>query len=104
MAARPLEILKRGLAKFSKTIKDHKENLNAEINGGDNIDRNAIRLRSTRQEVLQAMSTIGLYIEDLNDPIACKIEANLGSFNMQVRLDEVNPMKPTFLIDYYKRV
>ena len=78
---------------------------NSEINGGDDIDGDvAIRPRPTRREVLQAMSTIGLYIEDLNDPIARKIEAVLGSFNMQVRLDEVNAMKPTFMTDYYKRV
>jgi hypothetical protein len=50
------------------------------------------------------MSTIGSYIEDLNDPIAHKIEAILGSSNMQVRLDKVNAMKPAFLTDYYKRV
>lgn len=78
---------------------------NSEINGGDDIDGDvAIRPRPTRREVLQAMSTIGSYIEDLNDPIARKIEAVLGSFNMQVRLDEVNAMKPTFMTDYYKRV
>ena len=96
MATRPLKILKslRGLAKFSKTI-----------NGSGNIDDNiAIRPHPTRQEVLQAKSTIGSYLEDLNDPITCKIEAILGSFNMQVHLDDVNAMKPTFMTDYYKRV
>ena len=78
---------------------------NSEINGSDNIDGDvAIRPRPTRWEVLQAMSTIGSYIEDLNDPIACKIKAIVGSFNMQVHLDEVNTMKPTFMTDYYKRV
>jgi hypothetical protein len=50
------------------------------------------------------MSTIGSYIEDLNDPIAHKIEAIFISFNMQVHLDKVNAVKPTFLTDYYKRV
>jgi hypothetical protein len=49
------------------------------------------------------MSTIGPYSEDLNDPITRKIEAILGSFNMQVCLDKVNAMKPTFLTDYYKK-
>jgi hypothetical protein len=78
---------------------------NSEINGGDDIDDDvAIRPRPSRQEVLQAMSTIGSYLEDMNDPIAHKIEAILGSFNMQVRLDEVNAMTPTFMTDYYKRV
>ena len=37
MAARPLEILKRGLAKFSKTIKDRKEDLNAKLQRKESI-------------------------------------------------------------------
>ena len=37
MATRPLEILKKGLAKFSKTIKDRKEDLNAKLQRKESI-------------------------------------------------------------------
>jgi hypothetical protein len=54
-------------------------------------------------DVLKAVSTIGRYISDLNDPIACKIEALLGSFNMQLCLDETRSMKNTVLTDFFQR-
>ncbi len=53
---------------------------------------------------LDAVSTVGSYIEDQNDPIACKLKAILGSFNRQLRLDEVETIKTTFLTDYFERV
>ena len=56
----------------------------------------------TRREVLKAVSTIGKYTKDLNDPFARKIEALLSSFTMQLRLEETRRMKNTVLTDYFK--
>ena len=56
-----------------------------------------------RREVLKAVSTVGRYIEDMNDPIARKLEALLGSFNMQVRLEETKSLKNTLSTDYFRR-
>jgi hypothetical protein len=78
---------------------------NIEITGGDDVD-NDIPLdpRPTYRDVLKAVSTIRRYIDDLNDPIARKMEALLASFNMKLRLDESRSMKGTVLTDYFKRV
>ena len=142
MAPKPLNILKKGLDKFSKIIKDCKEALNMKlsqretissadeqwldheantidkdhieiyqavidaieahenikIKGGDDVD-NDIPLdpRPTYRDVLKAVSTIHRYIDDLNDPIACKMEALLASFNMKLHLNESRSMKGTVL-------
>jgi len=37
MTSKPLEILKRGLAKFSKKIKDHKDALDARLSQKETI-------------------------------------------------------------------
>src|ERR1700723_2194859 len=98
MAPEPLEILKKGLAKFIERIKPRKDELikklarsdeeiyravissieareNMEIvNGGDDANEDMpIEPRPTRRDVLlKAVPTIGRYIDDLNDPIARK--------------------------------
>jgi hypothetical protein len=55
---------------------------NMEINGGDDINKDMPpEPRPTQREVLKAVSTIGRYTADLNDPILCKIEGLLGLFN-----------------------
>ena len=56
----------------------------------------------TCREVLKAVSTIGKYTNDLNDPFARKIEALLGSFTRQLRLEETGHMKNTVLTDFFK--
>ena len=64
---------------------------NIDINGGDDVDNTgvAIEPRLTRREVLKAVSTISKYIiDELDDPVSCKIEGLLWSFNQQLRLDE----------------
>ena len=64
---------------------------NIDINGGDDVDNAgvAIEPRLTRHEVLKAVSTISKYINDeLDDPVSCKIEGLLWSFNQQLHLDE----------------
>jgi len=55
-------------------------------------------------DILKAVSTIGRYVGDLNDPIAYKIEALLGSFNMQLHLDEARRMKATHITNFFERV
>jgi len=78
---------------------------NIEINGGDDVDEDIlIGPRPTRRDVLKAASTIGRYIDDLNDPLARKIEALLGSFNRQLRLEETSSMKNTTLTDFFQRL
>jgi hypothetical protein len=57
-------------------IKAH-ENIN--INSRDNVnDDSPMEPHPTRCEVLKVLSTIGKCIEDLNDPIACKLDTLLG--------------------------
>ena len=76
---------------------------NIEINGGDDVDDDGpVEPHPTRREVLKAVSTIGKYTNDLNDPFAQKIEALLGSFTRQLRLEETRRMKNAFLTDFFK--
>ncbi|KIK00821.1 hypothetical protein K443DRAFT_7397 [Laccaria amethystina LaAM-08-1] len=135
MAQKPLEILKKGLTKFSKKIKERKDALeaklarketisaddehwhiyqsvmdavaareNIEINGGDDVDDDINTSHEpppTRRDVLKAISTIGKYTDDMNDPIARKMEAILGTFTRQLRLDETRTMKNSVLTDFF---
>jgi len=89
MAQKPLEILKKGLTK---------------INGGDDVDDDINTSHEpppTRRDVLKAISTIGKYTDDMNDPIARKMEAILGTFTRQLRLDETRTMKNSVLTDFF---
>ena len=61
-----------------------RENIN--VIGGDDLDDELVEPRPTRRDVLKAASTIGKYTNELNDPLARKIEALLGSFNRQLCL------------------
>jgi len=54
-------------------------------------------------EVLQATSVINSYIDGVNDPIACKLEAILSSFRYQMCLEESHSMSSTYLTDYFGR-
>jgi hypothetical protein len=79
---------------------------NAEMNGGDDVDVDSdipLEPHPTRREVLKAVSTIGRYIEDLNEPIARKMEAILGSFSRQLRFDETRTMRNSVLTDFFQR-
>ena len=62
-----------------------RENIN--INGGDDIDNNPVEPLLTCHDVLKAVSTIKKYTNNLNDPMAWKIEVLLGSFNRQFHLN-----------------
>ncbi|KAF8235827.1 hypothetical protein L208DRAFT_1255204, partial [Tricholoma matsutake] len=80
---------------------------NIETNGGDdmdNMDNIPIKPHPTRRDVLKAVSTINKYINKLNDPITCKVEGILGSFNRQLCLDETRSMKAMVLTDFFQRL
>ena len=72
------------------------------INGGDDIeDCVPPDPHPTHCDLLKAVSTVCRYIEDLNDPIARKMEAHLASFNMKIRLDRTKSLKNTLLTDFF---
>ena len=103
MAPKPLDVLKKGLAKFSNCIKDRKDELTTKLSRKETIS-SADEKWPTQREVLKAVSTIGRYTADLNDPILCKIEGLLGLFNRQLRLEETHSMQMTQLTDFFRRV
>lgn len=75
------------------------------INGGDDVDNleTLLETQPTCCEVLKAVSTIGMYVGTMNDPLARKMETILGSFNRQLRLDESKAMRNTSLVDYFHK-
>ncbi|EDR11200.1 uncharacterized protein LACBIDRAFT_324795 [Laccaria bicolor S238N-H82] len=79
---------------------DARENI--EINGGDDIDdeNHISHALPTRRDIV---STIGKYTDNMNDPIARKMEAILGTFTRQLRLDETRAMKNSVLTDFFNR-
>jgi hypothetical protein len=57
---------------------------NLDINGhdnGDGIEEASLEPPPSRRDVAKAVATINRYIEELNDPLARKVEALLGTFN-----------------------
>jgi hypothetical protein len=78
---------------------------NIEINGGDDVNEDDIPIepRPTRRDVLKAASTINKYLDDLDNPVARKLEALLGSFNRQLRLEESQSTKETAITDFFQR-
>ncbi|KAF8801777.1 hypothetical protein BYT27DRAFT_7226676 [Phlegmacium glaucopus] len=78
---------------------------NMEINGSDDVDDEILsEPRPTHCDVLKAASTIHKYVEDLNDPIAHKMESILGSFNTKLHLEQTENMKSTTLTDFFRKV
>jgi hypothetical protein len=72
------------------------------INGGDDVDDDTpLEPRPTHREVFQAASIINRYTEHLDDPLARKLEAILGSFGRQMRLEKSQSMTSTCLTDYF---
>ena len=79
---------------------------NIDINGGDDIEDGShghVDPCPTYRDVLKAVSTIRRYIEDLNDPIARKMEALFMSFNMKIHSDESRGMRSTVITDFFHR-
>jgi hypothetical protein len=80
---------------------------NIEASGSDDVDDSEdihIEPRPTRRDVLKAVSTISKYVDEVNDPIACKVEGILSSFNRQLRLDESRSMKSTVLTAFFHKL
>ena len=77
---------------------------NLKKNGEDDVDDDGpIKPCPSRQDVLKAVSTIVQYVSELNNSLACKIEALLGSLVWLIRKDEARSMKNTVLTDFFQR-
>ncbi|KAJ6616273.1 hypothetical protein B0H10DRAFT_1697728, partial [Mycena sp. CBHHK59/15] len=74
-----------------------------EIHGGDDHDSTAQVPRPSRQQALEAASTLREYISDHDDAFACQLEAILAIFGRQTRLDDMKTMWDTQMIDYFNR-
>ncbi|KAF8232920.1 hypothetical protein L208DRAFT_1269463 [Tricholoma matsutake] len=79
---------------------------NIEINGGDNVNKDDIPIEPcpTQCNILKAALTINRYLNDLNNPIAHKLEVLLGLFNRQLRLEESQSTKETVITDFFQRL
>ena len=77
---------------------------NIEINGDGGDDDVPLDPRPTRRDVLKAVSTITRYTDNMNESIARKLEALLGDFKRQLRLDETKQMKDSVLTDFFCRM
>ncbi|KIJ90740.1 hypothetical protein K443DRAFT_14981 [Laccaria amethystina LaAM-08-1] len=79
---------------------------NIDINGSDDINdiQNPTNPRPTHRDALKAVSTIRQYVEDLNDPIAQKLEALLASFNRKLCVDQSRSMKSTVMTDFFHKL
>jgi len=75
-----------------------------DINSGDDVSEDVIEPYPTRRDLLKATSTINKYINNLNDPLAHKMEAILGSFNRQLHLEGTRGMKDTTLTDFFTKL
>jgi hypothetical protein len=78
---------------------------NIKINGGDNVDEDIpIKPHPTCCDVLKAVSTINSYINDMNNPVACKFETILSSFSRQLCLEATKSLKETVLTDFFQKL
>jgi hypothetical protein len=59
-----------------------------EVNGGCDVDDDAIDPKPSRKEALMAAFTLRNYVADINEPFAHKLESVLASFGRQTRLGE----------------
>jgi len=70
-------------------------------NDGDSIEEASLEPPPSWRDVAKAVATINRYIEELNDPLARKVEALLGTFNRQLHLNEAKSLKDTLMTDYF---
>ena len=76
---------------------------NAPNTGGDDVDDNSpCKPQPSRCEVLHAVSIINQYVRDLDDPLARKVEAVLGSLGHHTRHESQNDMVDTKITDFFK--
>ncbi|KAJ6575933.1 hypothetical protein DFH09DRAFT_915053 [Mycena vulgaris] len=60
--------------------------------------------KPSRQEALEAVSTLWGYISDHNDGFARQLEGILASFRRQVCLDDTKAMHDMQMTDYFTRI
>jgi hypothetical protein len=70
---------------------------------GNNDCDKPIEPPPTRKEALQAMMVLRRYANEMDDPLAHKVEAVLGSFGRMTRVHEVKSMKDKKLTSYFTR-
>ena len=72
------------------------------IQARENLEKDGpVHPRPSRRDVLRAISTIVQYVSDLNDPVARKAKAVLGSLTRFLRREESCTMKDTVLTDFF---
>jgi len=81
MAPKPLDILKKGLAKIKAKLETKRKEIERKI----------------------ALSTINRYTEGMCTLLARKLEVLADALNRQLRLEETRSMKDGLLTDYFKR-
>ena len=59
--------------------------------------------RRESRDIPKAVSTISKHTDNMNDPIAHKMEIILGTFMRQLCLDESRTMKESVLTDFFDR-
>jgi hypothetical protein len=89
MAPNPLETLWKGFDALQKS--------------GDDVGDDSPIEPPTCWQVLQASLVIHKYIDTMNDPVACKLEAVLASFNCNLHLDAAQSTRATKIPDWFRR-
>ncbi|KAJ7869285.1 hypothetical protein B0H14DRAFT_3580587 [Mycena olivaceomarginata] len=75
---------------------------NQEINGGDDgLDDPAPEPKPTRQEALQAVSTLRKYLADVDGVFARKLEMGLATFGRETQLEHSKSLVSTSITDYF---
>ncbi|KAI9428880.1 hypothetical protein H4582DRAFT_1828794 [Lactarius indigo] len=75
---------------------------NIEKNGGDDVDDDSpVKPHPSYHDVLKAMSTIIQYVSEMDNSLARKIEALLGSLTRLIQKDEAKLMRNTVLTDFF---
>ena len=69
----------------------------------DDMDVEVLEPLPTRREILDAVSVIKRYIDDMNDPIAQKLDSVLVSFRRELRIKESKSLISTKMTDYFRR-
>ncbi|KAF8521099.1 hypothetical protein BU17DRAFT_22460, partial [Hysterangium stoloniferum] len=74
-----------------------------QINGEDDDieDDTSVEALPTHHDVLQAASIINRYINSIDDPMACKLEGIMASFEQQIHLERFHSMVPTQITAYF---
>lgn len=69
----------------------------------DSNDDPEIQPRPRRQDVLRAAEVIRSYTEDMNGQLAREVEVLIGKLSRELRLEEQQALKPTFIDSFFTR-